>query len=380
MPGFPLSRLLRVFYRTKLPFIPVVQDEIHKSIGSTGDLAGFLSRDRLNREMSDLARASKEFESIPDSLMVKSRLPDEVLRLIQGTSSIPVLKQNGDEAGTWETADLLNAIAKFHVMAPILAEESGTAKSIAKEEEKAARNENQSEWMTRLVLSAIPAPLFAADLQGNTLFYNRSFESRILSLDKLKKSIKIAEKYMMEVTRDTLAKTLAENRPTSLMSVFLPEIGPVEIIHLEDEANLAGYLYIFHSWDTLVSEMAQENLKRGRSLESLMDDIERRILTAALLRCGRNVSHTAQALKLRRSTLQNKIKRLGIKETFLKKEQEPIRRIRRTSPVPKGSPVSELIHNIVKDARKDLSKRRKKVVSKEPVKKKKSGSKKHRVR
>ncbi|MBW7858523.1 MAG: hypothetical protein H3C43_09595, partial [Leptonema sp. (in: Bacteria)] len=191
---------------------------------------------------------------------------------------------------------------------------------------------SEDDWLSQLILSSIPQPLLATDLNGSTLFYNENFVDRILERGPFKNTLAIAEKYFLEVNRNALAQTYSMGpHPTDLLFITLTELHlTVQIATLEMDRVIIGYLYIFH--DPEVAGLPHEIMSRleaGLDLDSIMQDLESGIIASMLRRTGQNVSHAAKALRINRSTLQNKIRRLDVNQRFHRKVEGPVRRIRK---------------------------------------------------
>ncbi len=72
--------------------------------------AGFLTRELLDREMSDLDRASREYDSIPTALLYRRALPEEVIHRLENRGKIPVINLQGEHVANWDAGDLYRAI------------------------------------------------------------------------------------------------------------------------------------------------------------------------------------------------------------------------------------------------------------------------------
>ncbi|MCB1319343.1 MAG: hypothetical protein KDK34_03765, partial [Leptospiraceae bacterium] len=193
------------------------------------------------------------------------------------------------------------------------------------------------EWLGEIILSAIPWPLYCQDLQGNTLFYNRAFERDVLAREKLKNSIRLAEAFLLELTRSALALAYAEDREQESEAGTLTTTSQaldliIRISYLQKNDRIVGYLYVFQEPgdDNLVPDLINRMVENEEGLEEITDDLEARLIYHMLARHGQNISHTARALRIKRSTLQNKMKRLRLDERFHRQIEGPIRRHRRT--------------------------------------------------
>ncbi|MCB1303041.1 MAG: hypothetical protein KDK37_02130 [Leptospiraceae bacterium] len=308
--------IIRYFYASNLNYIPLIRD-----LEET--LEGFLSRDLLNRELSDLGRAETEYEQIPDEWVVIPIAREELMKLAAQTP-VPVLNFAGQQKTEWSDTELLHQAARL--------KERHAKQDIAEEPPTLdASPESSDQWFARLVLSAIPHPILATDLHGHALFYNEGFQARILGRDLFHGNLALAETYFLELTRGLLARIYSEGpHPADLLFASIPELSiSVEITTIHRESRTSGYLYIFQ--DPELSGIPHEvlsRLERGMSLDEIMEELEAGIIASMLRRNGQNVSHAAQALRINRSTLQNKIKRLNVNERFGRKVDGPVRRVR----------------------------------------------------
>jgi len=390
-----LPRLLKTFYRTGLPYLPVVREasagakganESDSGGASSGlELIGFLSRELLDRAMADLDRARQSYERIPASLLVRGRIPDELLPALREVGRLPVLNETGEQVAAWEEAEYLRQVARFREAHPGVSqgpapgrggrahfaggragnaahagddshptdadedEEAGEALAPAfaagrGEEAEAASSEtarrlrqpeaSSQRWLGEMILSALPWPMFAADLRGGALFYNDAFQEQVLRRDRLKDSIRAAENYFLELTRSLLAQSFErdpDRRRTGPLGAHVRELGLIVHVHnLETGGRIHGYLYIFeHPGEGSVAREFEDRRADGQGLEEIMGDLEALLVHMTLEDEGYNVSHAAEALQIKRSTLQNKIRRLKVHQRFGTRPDGPIRRRRR---------------------------------------------------
>ncbi|MBI40100.1 MAG: hypothetical protein CMF59_10900 [Leptospiraceae bacterium] len=307
--------IIRFFYSTSLDHIPLVRD-------LDGQLEGYLSRELLNRELSDLDRAQADYESVPET-WVRQDIDREELLKLSSQCPVPVVNRAGQKKTDWQDTELLRNASELKERR---AQESADAAEVISPEP-----ETSDQWFARLVLAAIPHPILATDLNGHALFYNEGFQQRVLERDFFHKNLALAESYFLELTRGLLARVYSEGpHPTDLLFASIPELSiSVEITTIHREQQISGYLYIFQ--DPELSGIPHEvlsRLERGMSLDEIMEELEAGIIASMLRRNGQNVSHASQALRINRSTLQNKIKRLKVNERYARKVDGPVRRVR----------------------------------------------------
>ncbi len=337
-----LTRILRIFYSTGLRYLPVAGD----SDAGAESIVGFIPRVRLDREMADLSRAGRDLDELPPELILDSELPGDLISSLSGADSVPVLDRSGHQITEWNSADALRALAIYResVGAPSEPAEPSSPSSPGGVGDAGSTSgapiadvpadggaQDGAAWLARLILSEFSFPLFVSDLEGRTLFYNQAFEARVLEHPVLKKSIRLAEEFLLEVQRTLLARSIQESGEEGrVLRTRIAELETsVDIVSLSAEDKLVGYLYIFRApaREALYEEVARM-LEGKLSYDEIVDDVESNIILSMLERYEQNVSHTAKALKLRRTTLQNKIKRLKLDTR--RSVSGPIPRHRRT--------------------------------------------------
>ncbi len=324
MSSLRLSHLLQQFYRHAVPCLPVVEAESDRFLG-------FILRPEIDRRSADLERLHEEFTRIPAALL-HEEIGEEVLHALVEKSPVPVLDELGREHDRWSKAEVFRRLAALeeHREEGRKGDRQGPLETEA--EPDGVQAPTEGDWLSQLILASLPHPLLATDLNGQTLFYNETFVSRILERGPFKNTLALAERYFLEVNRNALARTYSMGpHPVDLLFVSLTELHlTVEIATLEHDRVIMGYLYIFH--DPEVTGLPHEIMSRleaGQDLDSIMEDLEAGIIASMLRRTGQNVSHAARALGVNRSTLQNKIRRLDVNERFHRKVEGPVRRMRR---------------------------------------------------
>ncbi|NUM41799.1 MAG: transcriptional regulator, partial [Leptospiraceae bacterium] len=156
-----IESIYRHFLVTPVQEIPVISTE-------TDELVGFLSKNKILLEMSDLSLSGKVYEKIPKHLLEKT-FHENLIVFFQSNRLIPVLSETGEKVGEWDKPRFL---AEF-------------SKSVKKEEEKEkpivekkqlVSPDEKIQWFTSLILENFPDPLIATDIEGNSVFYNEKFE------------------------------------------------------------------------------------------------------------------------------------------------------------------------------------------------------------
>lgn len=308
-----------------------------------GELAGFLARELVDREMSDLERSRAEHERIPDRLLFRGELPEEKLLVLMKAAPVLVTDRSGSKRTTWTGPELLHAVNQRKKSAMMEAPTKPAAESAPPQ-----TGRDDELWLTRLVLAAVPHALFAAGLDGKTLFYNGAFERFMNRTQAFKNSLRLVESYFLELNRDLLTRTyLAVAVPPPkdgpIARTFIPELdAAVEVSSLHgDNGQVAGYLYLIRESGSGFEADFLPLIEKGIGLEEILEKVEGAIILKVLGQHSENVSHAAKALGIKRSTLQNRIKKLSLH----RKVDHPIPRRRAESG---RNQMRELVDEILK--------------------------------
>ncbi|PJE00545.1 MAG: transcriptional regulator [Leptospira sp.] len=328
-------------------------------------LLGFLSKEKLQIEMADLARSSLDIEEIPHEL-IELDISENLLSYFNAHSKIPVIDSQGVRFESWDKPRLLAEYTKLVGSKSSQSVGEGisnfenesrenleNSNSFAKEEIKNSKNPVQ--WFTQLILESFSDPLFATDLEGNSVFYNDRFEKEILSQQFFRDSVSFAERYLRDLNKDLFASFLKANNLDMnasqengrVLQTILAKIGyMVRVVSLTQSDKLVGYLYHFillkqsiqdSNSEGIVFPSLEEALANKLPIELVLKETESYYIYQSLLRNKRNVSHTAHELGVPRSTLQNRIRFLDIDKRFQDKKQTPVPRKRSSSPKPEKS-------------------------------------------
>jgi len=301
-----LSPILGIFFETGLSYLPV------SSGLKPEEIVTCLSLDRIRIEMADLDRATAEYTELPPHLF-DSLVSDSFIKSFARSPSVPVLNLKGEKIGIWNEAEILRALATL----------KEREKTLVKEEEKSETAHDRSDyWLAKLLLSGIPYPMFARSRNGEALFYNTYFEKEILSLIFFKNSIKTFEAFLSHLLKDIQARAALRGPLPNILKTDIKQLNKtVRIINLEHEGSLIGYLFIFETEEQSSGDIANL-IESGISLDDAIEKIEKGIIARALKENGNNISHTALALNIKRTTLQNKMKRYKMKLEI----KEPVKR------------------------------------------------------
>lgn len=318
-----MARLLNIFYRTRVPCYPVVELSQDKK-PVEWKILGWITRDLLDPWMSDLSRSQQEYTKIPIELM-SSSIPRILRENLGQIEQIPVLDIQGVQVANYSREDVLYLLRTTIEQEPKTRTGNRTENDIpiTPEAGDLAPNNSpdQKARMSSLILGSVPVPMYAADLEGNTLFYNREFEKNILSLKKLSDSIRVAERYFRELSIQILTNTYASTDKEAFRLFDVSLDCEIQMCNLVQEGRITGYLFILEKpGKSDLTHVWRKRLQENGDLESLMDDIESRLIYESLNDNKNNISHTAKSLGLKRSTLQTKIKRLNIDKRFSTKK------------------------------------------------------------
>lgn len=344
---------------TQISHLPVVNEKF--------EVVGLLSKQKISMEMADISLAATEFEKIPKELY-DYEISESLLYYFQSYSQIPVINEQSQKVDSWDKPRFLAEISrlqKFQKEAP------------KKEKPKEEFTENKTvifSFMSQ-ILSNFPDALFSTDKEGITTFYNESFENEILTLPQFKDSIPIAEKYFKELSQDLIGAYLKNHdikmntskKTFPVVQAFIKNLGfMIRVITLIENEIVKGFLFHFIDPKLFIQKMNTKgysfpNLDEAFTmkipLEGLIADIESRYIFYCLKENEDNISHTADALKIPRSTLQNKIKLLKVFEKFSEKTKAPVPRKIKKSVEKKAKPANKVSVVKLKTSKKPSQKK-----------------------
>ena len=313
-------------------------------VGEDGSAVGLLSKEKISREMADLESVGIEYEVIPDHLLTYE-ITDSIVLFFQTHRTIPVLNIFGQRIDTWEKPRLLAECSDLL-----------TKKNPPKQEQKTdsididipdSSNKLLIYKFMELILRSFPDALFSTDKDGNTTFYNEKFETSILSKHIFRDSITIAEKYFRELNRDLISeyfKTTDVNENSSMslpiLHAFVKNINMiVKIVTLKGDDKVIGFLYhlIESESDQIEKDdhtqsefpIIEKAFQSGVSLSEILKDVESSYILKSFKLNHENISHTASSLGIPRSTLQNRIKYLGLSNKMARDPETPVPRQRK---------------------------------------------------
>jgi len=320
---FALTRILSFFYEHNCSLLAIVGDE--------DELLGFLSRDRLDPLLADLERARAQHEEIPRNLLFRPPFAASFLSQLSSLGQIPVITASARAKESWDQVELLDRVTRSQ-------KEQGQ-KTLLKEAIPVNAREGHDQFLGRMILAGFPEPLFAARLDGSTLFFNQPFDEIIIGQTLFRKSLRLVEEYFRELTREELARAYERSPRVEKLEIYADELGMLlQISQLVEKDHLVGYLYILRplNREALAGTMAL--LYRTQGLETMLDELESTRILAALRANENNISHAAAELKIKRTTLQNKMKRLNLAEKYGYKQTGPVPR--KKKPTRKALPKS----------------------------------------
>ncbi|MDF3818298.1 helix-turn-helix domain-containing protein [Leptospira sp. 96542] len=314
---------------TKASHLPVVSE--------TGELLGLLSKDRVHRELSDLGAERTDYESIPTEIL-ELELSPNLLLFFKESQEIPVIGHLGERVDYWDKPRFLAAFTKLDAKT----NRDPNLTSIQTKIEKQKESKDTIHWFMEMILSHFPDGLFATDVSGNSIFYNESFETKILPKPALGDSLKKAEDYLRDLNREVFANYLKEHdldltKETNISSLQTPVFALdmfLRIITLRKDKKIVGFLYHF----TELGDGVKKHHKTGIRfpsledaflakfpLEKVLEEMESAYIHESLKKNQNNISHAASELGIPRTTLQNRIKYLNLNERF--KEENPAKKV-----------------------------------------------------
>lgn len=328
---------------TRATHLPVISGE--------GELVGLLSKDRVQRELSLLGIDREESEFIPLEIL-ETELHENVIQYFKETSLIPVIGMDGEKKDTWDKPRFLAAFTKLDSKRNLDPKLEEISSKIDKQKVK----HDSINWFMELILSHFPDGLLATDVSGNSIFYNESFENKILTAPIFKDSIQIAEKFLHELNRELIANYLNEHDLNFSKETEVGELKTnvaglgslVRLTTLKKDKKVVGFLYHFFDPNETSKKKTkgqislpalEDSLQNKISLEKILEATESFYILETLKRNKKNISHSASDLKIPRTTLQNRIKYLNLFEKLEEdsKEKQIVPR-KRGQIVKKGEP------------------------------------------
>lgn len=314
-----VGELLKIFYKNPLSYIPLLDFNQKEE----GYIVGFLSRSKVLQHSADKSKLEEKFPQIPDSFIDKKIQPMFIYEFFQ-KAPIPVYNLFAKYIENWEK-ETLNEYLKNFLYAEFY--------NLTTKPEQAIDTKVQNYYTIESILTSIPFPLFAISRNGISIFYNQLFIDNILEKGPFKKTLGLAEAYFKEVIERAIAENIKKNLDTDIIFINIQEIEKQILIStLLSENEVTGYLIIFLNYSLLEKKEGQifkplisivdNYLKQNLTYEDIIEIIEIEIIKEFLKKNSNIISSTAENLKINRTTLQNKIKRLNIYSQLEKPKPE----------------------------------------------------------
>ncbi|MCB1172353.1 MAG: hypothetical protein KDK39_02250, partial [Leptospiraceae bacterium] len=326
------AQLLSLFYRHQLPIVPVCSrfDPAHPA---DGRLLGWLLQSKLVAAMSDLEAADQLGPEIPPALLSQQAAPHLLERLLQ-KKEIPVLNLAAQNLGSADASQVRQWMRESARL-PLASAEARAATdrpSVYSNRGGVANRDSGKSWLSALALQNLPWPLFATDMAGVPLFFNRHFEEHILPHPVLGNSIDAARSYFRELLVNLLADTIATQARGEWTCYDAPLNMEIRICALQEQDQIKAYLYTFQAaHQSSAMQSWYQRLQLEGNLDAVLEDFEGRLIAHALLEHDLNISHTARALNCKRTTLQHRITRLDLENRFAElQSDQPVPRRRRS--------------------------------------------------
>ena len=333
-----IESFYKFFLMTPVSHFPV--------LGEDGVSIGLLSRDKISREMADLDSSGVEYETIPEHLL-SYEITDSIIKYFQNHRTIPVLNIYAQRVDTWEKPRFLAECSD------LLNKKSSEKPPIIQEKNEPQSSESANKMLiykySELILQNFPDALFSTDKDGNTTFYNEKFEKHVLAKHIFRDSITLAEKYFKELNRDLISEYLksveleeSSNTQFPVLQAYVKNIDfTVRIVTLKGDDKVLGFLYHLSEStksdivpDEIISKSSdfisiEEAFEEGYSLNQLLKEVEAGYILKSFKKNHENISHTANALGIPRSTLQNRIKYLELSDKLGRDPESPIPRLKK---------------------------------------------------
>ncbi|AOP33464.1 transcriptional regulator [Leptospira tipperaryensis] len=340
-----IEAIYRYFLITPATHLPVINE--------SGDLIGLLSRKLIQMEMADLSSSDREYAQLPDSFL-ETEIPESFFQYFQRQKSIPVLAKTGEKKEEWDKVQVMAGLGKLV--------SENRAPELPTEEKKQELEQSSRSWFMELILQNFPDGLLATDLEGSSIFYNETFEQTILTKKYFRDSILQAERLLKEMSKNLLANYLKTNElrlegssPFSLQTYVNELECNVRIIVLKQGPKIVGYLYHFVSPRSGLGQQDANGLEfpsvsdaflQKLPLETMLKEVESAFIFHSLKANQDNISHTALALGVPRTTLQNRIKFLELQNRYSLQRENPIpRKKANSSPVVESDSLEKVAKN-----------------------------------
>jgi arginine utilization regulatory protein len=89
--------------------------------------------------------------------------------------------------------------------------------------------------------------------------------------------------------------------------------GAMNMVNKEHIIKPEHFAYeIYHKMFSNIQSTYSVNLEENKSLDEILEDVERNLISNAMAECGGNISKSADKLSIKRQTLQHKLKKYGM--------------------------------------------------------------------
>ena len=279
--------IMHIFYNHDIPIIPVVSKR--------GILLGILKKEDVISELSDISRGEKYtidrfITQLAKKMSFEELLPFGAIR------SFPVINLFGEHSESWTRLQLFAAAEKLSVT------EVG-------EEVQSQKEEQVIDWFIYLILEHIPRPLYALNDKGKTMFYNSLFE--LLYNQKIN-SGEVDTPFVETTIHDVDKNDFISGEDEELYFYNKDFDSKYEKVPLITNKQKVGYLLYF---DDNRSKESGLTISPGKiaitSLDDILSEVEKQIITSKI-RENKDLKSAADALKISRGSLTNRMKKLGI--------------------------------------------------------------------
>ncbi len=285
--------VIRIFYKNNVSILPVIS---RRNI-----LIGIVTKEAIVSEMSDIERTNQMKIDKLITKVAKRMTFEELLPFVADCKSFTVINIFGEEQREWKRLDLLNAVDNSSL----------SAKEIKTEVDQ-QKEDQVMEWMIYLILEHLPRPLYAMNERGHTVFYNGHFEELYLSaMNTDDIDIPFLEKSLNDQDRNDYF--YPENNKTEMYFYNKDMKFYYEKIPMINKDKKCGYLiycskYLNESMKIFNKNSSEENIP----FEERVESIERVIIIDELKKNENDIDKTAQTLKIAKSLLLKRIKKLEI--------------------------------------------------------------------
>ncbi len=283
--------LVRIFYTSDQPFIPVVSRR--------GHLFGILMKNAVVSELSDIDRTrDQKIDQFINRLAKKMTL-DEIIPHTLAVKEFVIINIFGEVQGKWSRIDLFNAC------------ESTPPKHSVSQDIDRQKEMQILEWMIYLILEHIPRAVYAVNQIGKTIFYNHHFEDLIrsktkedINIDFVEDSLKNPDKNEFFYRKKRGKEIYFYNKDMDFYYERVPLVST--------RKNVGYLIYCAKELNEKKTSWMPAIDVQGMKLKDILEAVERGVLVDSIKKHEAELKDVSKELSVSQQLLKNRIKKLGI--------------------------------------------------------------------